>query len=94
MEAFGENRKKKFEIDFWSCFCTLRAERNGIVSACIGLFRANKESSYFWGEFDMVSSRFLEFAWVEAQEVDPVGLLDPSLTLKPVQALLGHPTAF
>ena len=45
-------------------------------------------------EFDMVSSRFLEFAWVEAQEVDPVGLLDPSLTLKPVQALLGHPTAF
>ena len=42
----------------------------------------------------MVSSRFLEFAWVEAQEVDPVGLLDPSLTLKPVQALLGHPTVF
>ena len=30
-----EQIEKKFEIDFSSCFCTLRTERNGIVSACI-----------------------------------------------------------
>ena len=34
LEAFEANWKKKFEIHFLSCFYTLRAERNGIVSAC------------------------------------------------------------
>ena len=42
----------------------------------------------------MASSRFLEFAWAEVQEVDPAGQLDSSLTRKPVQALLRHRTAF
>ena len=34
LEAFEANWKKKFEIHFLSCFYTLSAERNGIVSAC------------------------------------------------------------